>query len=176
MVTARRAPTPHLTATKLCGPGGSRRPATAPASPAQPCLTAAALSGNQTLQRCRLLQIWIEPSEDGLTPSYEQRAVHLRANDWTPVLDPQDPEAMTIQRPVHLWRAQVAKGKTLELPSVEASHCWLQVIAGDIELKTLSGSNTLGKGDGLGFRSRPPGLQSLESRCDQSDLLLFALN
>ena len=131
---------------------------------------------NEADARCRLLQIWIEPSEDGLAPSYEQRAVQLSANNWTAVLNPRDPEAMAIQRPVHLWRAQVATGKTLELPSVEASHWWLQVIDGDIELKALSGSNTLRKGDGLGFRGRPPGLQTLESRCDQSDLLLFALS
>ena len=131
---------------------------------------------NEADERCRLLQIWIEPSEDGLAPSYEQRAVQLSANNWTAVLNPRDPEAMAIQRPVHLWRAQVATGKTLELPSVEASHYWLQVIDGAIELKALSGSNTLRKGDGLGFRGRPPGLQTLESRCDQSDLLLFALN
>ena len=131
---------------------------------------------NEADQRCRLLQIWIEPSEDGLAPSYEQRTVDLRANNWTPVLDPLDPEAMAIQRPVHLWRAQVAKGKTLELPSVEASHHWLQVIDGDIELKALSGNTTLREGDGLGFRGRPADLKTLKSSSDQSDLLLFALN
>ena len=131
---------------------------------------------NEADQRCRLLQIWIEPSEDGLTPSYEQRAVPLRRNSWTTVLDPLDPKAMAIQRSVHLWRAQVAKGKTLELPSVEASHCWLQVIDGDIKLSALSGSNTLHKGDGLGFRGQPTSLQTVEILSDHCDLLLFALN
>ena len=131
---------------------------------------------NEANERCRLLQIWIEPSEDGLTPSYEQRAVHLYANTWTPVLNPIDPHAMAIQRPVHLWRANVAKGKTLDLPSIEASHRWLQVIDGEIELSGLSGSNTLRRGDGLGFRGRPTDLETLKSHCGHSDLLLFALN
>ncbi|MEC8095813.1 MAG: pirin family protein, partial [Cyanobacteriota bacterium] len=81
-----------------------------------------------------------------------------------------------IQRPVHLWRANLAKGKTLDLPSIEASHRWLQVIDGEIELSGLSGSNTLRRGDGLGFRGRPTDLETLKSHCDHSDLLLFALN
>ena len=132
---------------------------------------------NETDQSCRLLQIWIEPSEDGLPPSYEQRVVNLRANEWTPILDPLECDAMAIQRPVQLWRAQAAKGTVLELPSFAATHSWLQIIAGEIELTAQSGiSSTLRTGDGLGFRGRHSGVQTLQSLGANCDLLLLAMH
>ena len=36
---------------------------------------------NQTGASCRLLQIWIEPAELGITPAYEQKALDQREPD-----------------------------------------------------------------------------------------------
>ena len=123
---------------------------------------------------CRLLQIWIEPQQSNLPPSYEQRSCPP-GSDWTPLIAPDDAEVMAIARPVRLWRAQPHDGQSLQLPANVPQVGWLQVIDGELELSTEPGTSTLlNRGDGVGF-SNTDAIQSLTCRSPGSDVLLFGL-
>ena len=123
---------------------------------------------------CRLLQIWIEPGQHNLAPSYEQCGCPP-TTDWTPLIAPDQAGVMAIARPVRLWRAQPGNRQTLQLPANVPHVGWLQVINGQLDLATGDANSTpLQRGDGLGF-SGPEGIRSLTSQGEGSDVLLFGL-
>lgn len=81
---------------------------------------------------CHLLQIWIEPSAPGLSPSYEQKPFPIDQG-WTLMVDPQGRQgAMAINRPVRLWRARAGAGEKLGCPVAPDAQGWIQMIAGEI--------------------------------------------
>jgi redox-sensitive bicupin YhaK (pirin superfamily) len=118
---------------------------------------------------CRLLQIWIEPTQRGLSPSYRQAPFPI-GSGWTPLLDPEGRDgALSIQRPVRLWRARPGAGDRLELPIAPDASGWLQLIDGRGEVFGRS----LERGDGVGFLPCPP--EVFEAGGQGADLLLFEL-
>ena len=124
---------------------------------------------NRGDQPCRLLQIWIEPERRGIPPAYEQKPFTI-GSGWTLLLDPErNGEAMAIQRPVRLWRAQPSAGDRLALPLQSGRAGWLQLIDGALAVPL-----PLQRGDGVGFRPgvARPDLVAAESG---ADLLLFEL-
>ncbi|MGC6484012.1 MAG: pirin family protein [Synechococcus sp.] len=123
---------------------------------------------------CRLLQIWLAPTEANLAPSYDQRSVRLDPQ-WTPLIAPDQAGVMAITRPVRLWRAQPRKGQTLQWPAKVPPVGWLQVIGGQLNLGSEHADNTLlHRGDGVGFRNSDA-IHSLTSQSERSDVLLFGL-
>ena len=140
---------------------------------------------NQGSRPCRLLQIWIEPSQPGGPPAYEQKPFALGPG-WTPLIDPgRRGGAMAIQRPVTLWRARLQPGEELALPPAAGCLCWLQLIDGDVvPVGPEAGADRpahpqglparLGRGDGLGWAAGA--LQQLRAGDGGADLLLFALD
>ena len=133
---------------------------------------------NESDQACRLLQIWIEPNRSGLAPAYEQRRIALTDHDWTSVLDPNRNDCMAIERPMQLWRTQIAHDETIHLPELFCHQAWMQMIEGHITLSNQNGSTILDlyRGDGVGFHPLQSGMSQIRSHRDQTDLLLFALN
>jgi redox-sensitive bicupin YhaK (pirin superfamily) len=118
---------------------------------------------------CRLLQIWIEPSESGLAPAYEQKPFTI-GSGWIPLLDPQRRErAMAIHRPVRLWRARPDSAACLDLKLTAGSLGWLQLIAG----AGAADGHGLRRGDGIGFRAGD--LSGFTAAEPGTDLLLFEL-
>ena len=129
---------------------------------------------NGSTTPCRLLQIWIEPQQSNLPPSYDQRSCPP-GSEWTALIAPDDAEVMAIAKPVRLWRAQPQKGQSLQLPANVPHVGWLQVIDGQLELSTQQGTRTLlQRGDGVGF-SGPETIQNLTNQGEGSDVLLFGL-
>jgi redox-sensitive bicupin YhaK (pirin superfamily) len=126
---------------------------------------------------CRLLQIWIEPSQRGLPPAYDQKAFSL-GQGWTRLVDPDGREgALGIRRPVRLWRAQPGAGVRLPLPGNPEAAAWIQMVAGGVACQLQQGDGTCGPrlvaGDGLGLAAGVGGhLTALEQG---ADLLVFEL-
>jgi redox-sensitive bicupin YhaK (pirin superfamily) len=121
-------------------------------------------------QACRLLQIWIEPSQVGLSPTYAQKPFSI-GTDWTPILDPeQRGGALAIQRPVRLWRAQPEAGQSLPLAITAGRQGWIQLISGGGQ----AAGRTLEQGDGLGFAAGA--LDHFTATSGGADLLLFELH
>ena len=88
-------------------------------------------------RQCHLLQIWIEPSKEGIAPAYEQKAIDPEAvkNHFARIAapDPRDNEVQLVQD-AEIWAAKFDAG-------VEAVHqlelgrrAWLQVASGSVEL------------------------------------------
>jgi redox-sensitive bicupin YhaK (pirin superfamily) len=120
---------------------------------------------------CHLLQIWIMPSKKGIEPSYEQKALDIRAitNKFARIAgpDPQPHEVRLVQD-AEIWAAQLA-------PDVEAIHflgpgrrAWVQVAKGEISL----GNETLRAGDAAAVTD-----QEQVTICSNaaSEILLFDL-
>ena len=131
---------------------------------------------NQTSAPCRLLQIWIEPAQRGLQPAYEQKPFAI-GEGWTPLIQPDaSGEAMAIERPVRLWRAQPQRQQQLPLPTTEERLLWIQVIDGELSLhSTGTPERSLRRGDGIGLLDDAATQRELIGLSDSADVLLFAL-
>ena len=133
---------------------------------------------NKSEQTCRLLQIWIAPSHQGLEPAYEQRRIAITDQNWIPVLDRNNSQAMAIARPIQLWRLRLAQGESIQLPELAYPQAWIQMINGKISIsgETEASPSDLCRGDGLGFHPSHAGMRHIHSSSDQTDLLLFGLS
>ena len=125
---------------------------------------------------CRLLQIWIEPSQSGLTPSYEQRSIAI-GTSWTPLIAPDQSELMAIARPARLWRAQPTPDQPLQLPMLADGLGWIQLIDGQITVESEHNKeHSMSRGDGLGWSSRSDQPRTIQAVTTDTDVLLFSLS
>ncbi len=122
-------------------------------------------------EELELLQIWIEPSEQGIPPSYEQAPVATKAGEKLRLLvAPFGEEApVHIHQNVRIFRAQLAQNESLELPLQADRHAWIQLISGSVQCQEL----TLLPGDGLTV-TRENGLM-LKANAPDSSFLVFDL-
>ena len=83
-----------------------------------------------------LLQIWIEPSEFGTPPGYQQQKIAARPG-MTLVASP-DGEAgsLVIRQQARIWRLELAPGETIEW-ALAGHHGYLQLISGELTANDL---------------------------------------
>ncbi len=120
----------------------------------------------------RFLQIWIEPRQTGLPPSYEQRSFDIEEmrNRWRLVASPDGRDgSLTVHQDVALLRSQLTKGAHINYPVRPERHVWIQVIEGTVEVN----GERLEEGDGAAIES--PDDVVVAGTGDVSDLLLFDL-
>jgi quercetin 2,3-dioxygenase len=95
-----------------------------------------------------LYQIWIEPRETGLTPSYSQKAFNPadRACRWQLVASPDGAEgSLKIQQDARIYLADLTSDSELTCEMNEGRYAWLQVLRGTL---TVNGQ-PLAAGDGV---------------------------
>lgn len=94
-------------------------------------------------EETRLLQVWIEPEELGLEPSYEQRSFQ---GPWRLVAsrDGRD-ESITVHQDVDVFQGHLEAGEMRSHRLGPGRHGWLQVVEGDVR----SGGHRLADGDAL---------------------------
>jgi redox-sensitive bicupin YhaK (pirin superfamily) len=123
-------------------------------------------------EEVRFLQIWIEPEQKGLEPSYEQLAFpweRLR-DEWALVASRDGRDgSLTVQQDVALYRATLREGARLEKALDAGRHVWLQVIGGGVEVV----GRRLAEGDGAAVSD--PGNLVVTGVFEWSDVLLFDL-
>ncbi len=119
----------------------------------------------------RLIQVWIQPREQGLPPRYEQR--HFPPDQRTGRLrlvaspDGQD-ESITIQQDARIYNALLESGAEVSHAIAPERHAWVQVAEGVIEL----GAQRLEQGDGAAISNT----EALELRAiEDSEVLVFDL-
>lgn len=99
------------------------------------------------------LQMWVMPGQNGLKPSYEQKAFDLaeRKARWRTILAPEGGEgAMTIHQDVRLLATFLTDGDEVSLSVPAGRFGWLHVATG----KASFGDGTeLAAGDGVAFDS-----------------------
>ena len=118
-----------------------------------------------------LYQLWIVPSQRGLTPSYEQKAFdpQERRNRLQLVASPEgEAGSLTIQQDARLYLADLDAGRDLEYPIPAGNGVWVQVLRGEVE----ANGERLAPGDGLAIE----GESALELRAvGATELMVFDL-
>jgi len=118
-----------------------------------------------------LLQIWIQPEQKNLTPSYEQRAFSdAERRGQLRLIAARDARngAVTIHQDADVYASLLDSGQTLTHDLADGCTAWLQLIKGEI---TLNGAK-LTPGDGATITDE----RSLKiAATEPSELLLFDL-
>lgn len=120
-----------------------------------------------------LLQIWILPEEENLTPGYEQTyfAPEEKQGKLKLVASRAGTDgSVTIHQDVSLYSSILAKDEEVTHELAENRHAWIQVIKGEIFLK----GEILNTGDGAAISEES--LLKIKSLADETEFLLFDLN
>lgn len=120
-----------------------------------------------------LLQIWILPEEENLTPGYEQTffAPEEKQGKLKLVASRAGTDgSVTIHQDVSLYSSILAKDEEVTHELAENRHAWIQVIKGEIFLK----GDILKQGDGAAISEET--LLKIKSLADETEFLLFDLN
>lgn len=120
---------------------------------------------------CHLLQIWIQPSHRGVTPSYEQKAMDMKAvaNKFARIAAPNpDPQEVRLVQDAEIWAARLDAGAQAEHDVTRGRRAWIQVAKGEVNL----GDTNLKAGDGAAITDETGiRLKALQP----SEILLFDL-
>jgi quercetin 2,3-dioxygenase len=118
-----------------------------------------------------LYQIWLLPDQEGLDPSYEQRAFpeDERRNRLRLVASPDGRDgSLTIRQDARLYLSTLDEGHEVSHALATARHAWMQVLRGGVDLNGLA----LSAGDGAAVSDE----SGLAIRADgPSELMLFDL-
>jgi len=118
-----------------------------------------------------LLQIWLLPERQGLTPSYEQRDYpETQRRDTLKLVASHDGRqgSVTIHQDVDLYASLLSPGVTVERPLRAGRNAWVQVVRGALDVN----GTTLAAGDGAALANEQ-GIRI--TAADDSELLLFDL-
>jgi redox-sensitive bicupin YhaK (pirin superfamily) len=122
-------------------------------------------------EQTHLLQIWLAPSELGLTPSYEDKKIPFsrKLNQWCLIAssDARD-DSLIIHQDVDLWATYLTAGQSLNYQPKVGRSLYLQMATGTVNLNGAS----LQQGDAAVFAQ--PETLMLEAQND-AEILLFDL-
>jgi redox-sensitive bicupin YhaK (pirin superfamily) len=121
--------------------------------------------------RVRLLQIWIEPAEAGMTPSYEQKPFpEAERLNRLRVIASQDGRdgSVTIGQDAAIYDAVLESGVSVEHPVAAGRSAWVQVAKGKVTVNGLA----LDEGDGAAI-SQEAAVRILAG--EPSEILVFDL-
>jgi redox-sensitive bicupin YhaK (pirin superfamily) len=101
---------------------------------------------NSASEPVHFLQIWLQPSRNGLPPGYAQQSfANAPSNALTLVCSPDGGnKSIKINQDVHLFIGKVAANGTVSHSLGDQRHAWIQLIEGDLELN----GEKLSTGDG----------------------------
>ena len=122
------------------------------------------------VERLHLLQIWLLPERQGLTPGYEEKSPDLASSGLHLVAsgNPTD-KAMKIHQDVHLYVGRLKGGEDTQYTLQPGRHAWIQVTRGSI---TANGIR-IAPGDGAAISDET----HLDVRAQSdTEFLLFDLN
>ena len=124
-------------------------------------------------EETHLLQIWILPEEEDLTPGYEQTFFAPEEKKGKLKLVASrggDDGSVKIHQDVNLYSSILAKDETVLHTLAENRHAWVQIIKGEVELN----GETLNTGDGAAVSDETA--LKIRSLADETEFLLFDLN
>jgi redox-sensitive bicupin YhaK (pirin superfamily) len=123
-------------------------------------------------EQTHLLQIWILPEKNNLTPGYEQKYFAPAEKQGKLRLVASrggDDQSISINQDVSLYASILAAGEEVSHELAEGRHAWVQVISGEIEVN----GEMLLKGDGAAISEEK--LLSIKANEDNTEFLLFDL-
>jgi quercetin 2,3-dioxygenase len=119
-----------------------------------------------------LLQIWILPNENNLTPSYEQKYFDPESKQGKLKLIGSEngrDESVTIHQDVNLYVANLNANETIKHSIDPHRNIWLQLVKGSLEIN----DQTLTSGDGAAINSEENLV--IKAQTNQTEFLLFDL-
>jgi redox-sensitive bicupin YhaK (pirin superfamily) len=99
-------------------------------------------------EQVKLLQIWLLPEEEGITPGYEQTEFgdDVKLNRLCPIATPTGADgSMTIRQDVTVYASILEKGGSLTHPLAKGRGVWIQMVEGEMVVN----GQTIQTGDGL---------------------------
>ena len=120
-----------------------------------------------------LLQIWILPEEENLTPGYEQTyfAPEEKKGKLKLVASRAGTDgSVTIHQDVSLYSSILGTDETVSHELAENRHAWVQIVKGELEIN----GEILKQGDGAAVSDER--LLNFKSLADETEFLLFDLN
>jgi len=129
---------------------------------------------NQSQKPVHLLQIWILPEAEGLTPSYEDRtfAPEEKHNRLALIASHDGRDgSTTIHQDASVYASLLDSGKTLDAQLKPGRHAWVQLINGELD---VNGTN-LKAGDGAAISGETALRLSSTSGNGAAEFLLFDL-
>ena len=124
-------------------------------------------------EETHLLQIWILPEEENLTPGYEQTyfAPEEKKGKLKLVASRAGTDgSVKIHQDVSLYSSILGKDETVSHNLAEDRHAWAQIVKGELELN----GETLKQGDGAAISDER--LLNFKSTAQETEFLLFDLN
>jgi redox-sensitive bicupin YhaK (pirin superfamily) len=124
-------------------------------------------------EETHLLQIWILPEEEDLTPGYEQTffAPEDKKGKLKLVASRAGTDgSVTIHQDVNLYSSILAEGETVSHELAENRHAWVQIVKGELELN----GEILQTGDGAAVSDETA--LEFKSLAQETEFLLFDLN
>ena len=109
---------------------------------------------NEENETCKLFQIWILPQKENIKPRYNQ--ISLKEQFWDNlIIDYKKGQnnKLFINQDISLWRCKYEPIKEKKLPLQIDKYNWIQIIEGNLLLKSKHSNSkiSLSSGDGLGF-------------------------
>ncbi|MDW7748327.1 pirin family protein [Halomonas sp.] len=120
-------------------------------------------------EELHFLQIWIEPQQHGIAPSYEQKAfpAQERQGQWRLVVSQEGRDgSVSVNQDVNLYAGLFDAGEQAKSPALR--HAWLQMARGEAEVN----GQRLSAGDAAAFQ---PGEPIEVVGIEASEILLFDL-
>ena len=99
-----------------------------------------------------LLQIWIEPDRNGLTPRYAEKSLANAATGEFHLVTSKTGRdgSLAIHQDADLWLAKLVKGDRVTHPLASGRHAWIHVAEGEVTLngeKLSAGDAAAGSGE-----------------------------
>ena len=120
-----------------------------------------------------LLQIWILPKEQNITPRYDQKQIlnHSLKNCISLIAsdDPKDLEVMAINANAKIWKANLENISTINFTPSHYQNLWIHVFKGSVSVN----DQRLEEGDSLGILDVNHEL--IFKNLDKADFLIFEL-
>ena len=131
---------------------------------------------NEENETCKLFQIWIYPKKSNLKPVYKQTSFKnvIGENLIIDYLDLKN--KLLINQDISLWRCKYKPIKEKKLPFKIDKYNWIQIIEGNLLLKSKDPNSNvcLSSGDGLGFEINSYDDISIDTE-KELDFLLFSM-
>ncbi len=123
--------------------------------------------------KTHLLQIWILPEKQNLTPGYEQKFFAPEDKKGKLKLIASrggDDGSVHINQDVALYSSILAKGESVSYELKENRHAWIQIVKGSLDVN----GEILNEGDGASVSDER--ILKIKSLADDTEFLLFDLN
>ena len=109
---------------------------------------------NEENEICKLFQIWIFPQKENIKPRYNQISLNEKLSenlifDYKNVRN----NKLFVNQNISIWRCKYQPIKEKKLPLKIDKYNWIQIIEGNLLLKSKDANSNicLSSGDGLGF-------------------------